>query len=797
MPPRWTTKKQETWLGGRIPDYLEGKENQKGAKNFLDKMLELEVERAEEVQKAAMRLRLYNWFYNATQETKTVGSSDSILNLTPKRSGKLHDYQAYLKYKKDELTPIIRECYAAYLKETSTSDKANAFIKSQSDVAKKLLEEESDEVRVEVEVLREKADETPPLTVEQIKSAPRRLPRSLTIVLEEIEKQTGWKGSILVSRWHPTLNKYSTLIVHRGETQDGGESWPKFDGNYDLFQKSFQEFIPCCFVPFHNSDETRRPRMPLATTLGAAPGRITAPASTRRATGATSQASSKKKRKSGRAAQVSTSTPAPAPSAPASAQPPAGPVPAPVTSVQPPAQPAPAPMPAPAPLTSAQPPALTELASATRTPPAPPLGGTPALPLPDRSSLTSPFSADVRSTRVSESPAGVVAEQIGEETEQSQDEQDEQGDWEQHRRDNMAKLRAFHEELDKEFGHVTLVLELAGVRLLDILLASSLLSESHHCNDKSHACDDSARDTCESHHPDNTSHARDNGAHNNKSCARNNDTRNNSSLDNRESHQHNNESRICDNGTHNNSTRNNGTRNNGTRNNESHPRDNGTLNDATRTTSPTSTGQSSPSSINRVPTPPTDGNLPDWVALALPYLRESSSDSAWQEVVDIWLELDRKMHFQEKARLTAEHRPPAIGWWISRGRKYEACKMPAIDITEHSAAWQKWWTHLQPEWRQEQGEWPLSTTDSPEGCAVRDGWDSLLVAGPNGMFIPLISAAWWLRAMDSNDPNKAVVVAELRWVLDMLLIALARKRARSSSVVSEGERPSKRRKIAD
>lgn len=114
---------------------------------------------------------MYNWYYGATHGTTSSQlSADSILDLTPRRSGKLHDYQAYLKLKKETLGPLIQAQYKEYRDGLPEGDEGDAFIKFQTDVARKLLAEESDEVKAEVEAFRTQEPEEEALTIDATKS---------------------------------------------------------------------------------------------------------------------------------------------------------------------------------------------------------------------------------------------------------------------------------------------------------------------------------------------------------------------------------------------------------------------------------------------------------------------------------------------------------------------------------------------------------------------------------------------------------------------------------------------------
>jgi hypothetical protein len=125
-------------------------------------------------------------------------------------------------------------------------------------------------------------------------------------------------------------------------------------------------------------------------------------------------------------------------------------------------------------------------------------------------------------------------------------------------------------------------------------------------------------------------------------------------------------------------------------------------------------------------------------------------------------------------------RPDEINTWLKHGRKLHA--VPKVSLEEFSAAWKKWWAHLQPEWR---GEGPDFSYDLPEDAQ----WPELQKGGSNGFYLLLLSYGWWGAATtDDNDVPIEPQYSEWKdsfldivWVLDQMVSGLAlqsRKRAR-------------------
>ena len=94
-------------------------------------------------------------------------SKPETLDLTSKRSGKLQDFQAYLKMKKSEVGPIISERYQKHKSSLKPGERAQPFIKFQAQVAKELLAAEPHDVRLQVDAYRE-LEKSQLLTPEEI-----------------------------------------------------------------------------------------------------------------------------------------------------------------------------------------------------------------------------------------------------------------------------------------------------------------------------------------------------------------------------------------------------------------------------------------------------------------------------------------------------------------------------------------------------------------------------------------------------------------------------------------------------
>ena len=116
-------------------------------------------------------------------------------------------------------------------------------------------------------------------------------------------------------------------------------------------------------------------------------------------------------------------------------------------------------------------------------------------------------------------------------------------------------------------------------------------------------------------------------------------------------------------------------------------------------------------------------------------------------------------------RLSANLRPVEIGNWL-KWRSYSTDRIPFIsNVDAYRKNWLLWWTDCQPPWRKTTG-WPLSRDQG-----TNSGWGKLAARGQNGLFIVIMSVAWWGFSLKSADDQRLFdeVVVDIQWVVEQML----------------------------
>lgn len=182
--------------------------------------------------------RLYHWFYNACRTTLTASKRD-VINLVPRRAGKKHDYQAYLKLKKEEVGPVIKRRYREYKNTLSDGEEPMAFIKFQTNVAQELLAGEDESVKRQVAAYIE--EESTPAAASETKLIEYV---SMTIYRANITHYTRWQcpghGAADAADRSPRARKSNRLEGHCFSRRVAPGTSTVFYGRVSLFILPFE-----------------------------------------------------------------------------------------------------------------------------------------------------------------------------------------------------------------------------------------------------------------------------------------------------------------------------------------------------------------------------------------------------------------------------------------------------------------------------------------------------------------------------------------------------------------------------
>ena len=110
-------------------------------------------------------------------------------------------------------------------------------------------------------------------------------------------------------------------------------------------------------------------------------------------------------------------------------------------------------------------------------------------------------------------------------------------------------------------------------------------------------------------------------------------------------------------------------------------------------------------------------------------------------------------------------RPEEISLWFKWGRRLTGKGTPVINsIEEYREKWIEWWSAAQPQWRDTE-DWPFDKED-----VTGKDWGHLVDGGKDGMYLVIVSLAWWICAQDSEDESALdEAIKDITWVINNLI----------------------------
>ena len=141
--------------------------------------------------------------------------------------------------------------------------------------------------------------------------------------------------------------------------------------------------------------------------------------------------------------------------------------------------------------------------------------------------------------------------------------------------------------------------------------------------------------------------------------------------------------------------------------------------------------------------------------------------------------------------MPTDPRPKEIPIWFKCGRRFTGKNVPVISsVEEFETKWVEWWTAGQPQWRDIQ-TWPFAKRE-----VHGNDWGHLLEGGKDGMFLVIVSLAWWVCAQGLLEKSRLDdAIEDVTWVLGCLITHLSADATTSDppatpSPTRRGRRPS-------
>jgi len=120
-------------------------------------------------------------------------------------------------------------------------------------------------------------------------------------------------------------------------------------------------------------------------------------------------------------------------------------------------------------------------------------------------------------------------------------------------------------------------------------------------------------------------------------------------------------------------------------------------------------------------------------------------------------------------RLSIVSRPGEVSTWI-KTRSYKPEHTPFIpNVGLYREKWTAWWISCQPAWRRREGL-PLPR----DGQDVTNWGIKAGARGQNGLFLVILSTAWWASSIQSEDDwvHFDEAVEDIQWLIGQVIDSL-------------------------
>ena len=127
-------------------------------------------------------------------------------------------------------------------------------------------------------------------------------------------------------------------------------------------------------------------------------------------------------------------------------------------------------------------------------------------------------------------------------------------------------------------------------------------------------------------------------------------------------------------------------------------------------------------------------------------------------------------------------RPSEVSSWFKNGRPFVGKNVPNIDsIKTFEAKWITWWSAAQPLWRDTKN-WPFA-----KGKGAAKDWGHLPDGGKDGLFLIVVSLAWWVYARGPEESKLDDAIADVTWVIETLISYLSTDTTTSSDAATSSD----------
>ncbi|KAJ3766349.1 hypothetical protein FB446DRAFT_653954 [Lentinula raphanica] len=163
---------------------------------------------------------------------------------------------------------------------------------------------------------------------------------------------------------------------------------------------------------------------------------------------------------------------------------------------------------------------------------------------------------------------------------------------------------------------------------------------------------------------------------------------------------------------------------------------------------------------------------PKWLADAYEALSTEGcpQDPLWRKILSDLVTFERYHSFKNPngngSTFPSTGRPQAFAWWFQNRKT--VTRLPPDekfgDLHGFATQWWKWYSIINPEWRERDATGRIVVDGSGEG-----EWEEFDRSGQNGMLSLVVSLHWWYRRLDSPSSDWLAALRDISWVLSELV----------------------------